>query len=141
MSFYSLIYVSQATRPMSGDDLKAILTKSHENNHKRDVTGILLYHNERFMQVLEGDQGVVQGLYRKISADPRHKAARIVYQRPVKQRTFGEWKMGFRDLGDLATDDLPGYSDFLTKPLDAVSLYKNPDRTMMFLQLFRDQAG
>ena len=141
MSLYSLIYVSRAAYPMSGDDLKAILQKSHTNNRTRNVTGMLLYRDERFMQVLEGNESDVMALYRTIAADKRHRGVYIVYQRPVKERTFHEWEMGFHDMEGITADDLPGYTDFLSQPLDTESLYDDPTRTMMFLQLFRDRVG
>jgi len=67
-----LVYVSSATLPFSGEDLRALLATCRENNAELGVTGMLLYKDGNFMQVLEGDEQAVRGLYARIAADPRH---------------------------------------------------------------------
>ncbi len=65
---FFLVYVSSATRPFSGEDLRALLATCRKNNAELGVTGMLLYKDGNFMQVLEGDEEAVRGLYEKIPA-------------------------------------------------------------------------
>ncbi len=65
-------YLSAATRPMSTDEVLALLRQCLANNEANDVTGLLIYNNETFLQTLEGDEQIVDELYRKIQKDPRH---------------------------------------------------------------------
>ena len=76
---FFLTYVSTATRPFSKADLSELMVKSHENNTRLDLTGMLLYTDGNFMQVLEGEEGDVRTLYEKISDDPRYKRAIVMH--------------------------------------------------------------
>ena len=48
-----LIYISTATHSLNDDELKEILVKSQENNLRDGLTGMLLYGEETFVQLLE----------------------------------------------------------------------------------------
>ena len=50
------------------------------------------------MQVLEGEESVVLGLYSRIKRDPRHRGVLTLLQGPVPDRQCPDWSMGFRDL-------------------------------------------
>ena len=50
-----LIYASSATKAMSQDELKALLAKARTNNQRDNITGMLLYNDGNFLQVLEGE--------------------------------------------------------------------------------------
>ncbi len=65
---FFLVCVSSATRPFSGEDLRALLETCRKNNAGSGVTGMLLYRDGKFMQVLEGDEGTVRALYEGIAA-------------------------------------------------------------------------
>ncbi|MCK6375779.1 MAG: BLUF domain-containing protein, partial [Zoogloea sp.] len=54
-----LIYVSSAARLLDEQALRAILESSVRHNTPQAVTGMLLYANGAFMQVLEGDEAAV----------------------------------------------------------------------------------
>ena len=86
---WQLIYTSHATDAFSETELGAILAASHANNPPQGLTGILLYSDGRFIQVLEGARDAVEALYERIKADPRHEAVRRVITREVPQRGFG----------------------------------------------------
>jgi len=94
-SMIQLVYISAARFEMSADDLHALLAKARENNHRLDVTGMLLYHERSFIQALEGDEATVMGLYEKIARDPRHSSIEILLKLRIEQRNFGQWRMGF----------------------------------------------
>lgn len=51
---YHLIYTSYAIEPFDEAKLIELLKKARENNRLLDITGMLLYVNGKFMQVLEG---------------------------------------------------------------------------------------
>ncbi len=40
---FFLVYVSSATRPVSGEDLRALLETCRKNNAELEITGMLLY--------------------------------------------------------------------------------------------------
>ena len=69
---YQLVYVSTATEPFSSEELTRLLETSRKNNTADGVTGMLLYHDGNFFQVLEGDRDAVIGVFRRVERDPRH---------------------------------------------------------------------
>ena len=133
-----LIYVSSAVNLMTQDELITILKKSRENNAKLDVTGMLLYHEGNFMQVLEGEEDAVMALYHKIAQDPRHHMVMRIATRPIKARNFAEWEMGFTNLRDVNPDMLEGFSKYLSEPLNSETFSENPSLAYAFLQSFKE---
>ena len=134
---FFLTYVSTATRLFSKADLSELMTKSHENNARLGLTGMLLYKDGNFMQVLEGEEGDVRALYEKISDDPRHKGAMVLQQGYLKERQFPEWSMGFRDLDSPEVRDTLGYSEFLNTPLTGQEFSADPTRSQKLLLTFK----
>jgi len=116
MSLYCLVYTSVSTQKMSDDDLKIILEKSRIKNQKANVTGMLLYLDPYFIQVLEGDREIVDGIFNTISQDSRHHKVSIIYRQPLDKRYFSNWSMGFNKIDDDDLENLDGFSDFLQHP-------------------------
>ncbi len=104
MSINQLVYISQATRKMSAEELSAILNTAKTNNASIDVTGSLFYNGGWFLQVLEGPIATLSKLYKKIELDPRHKNSRILYNEPATFRTFSRWTMNMTNLDDRQAD-------------------------------------
>ena len=72
-----------------------LLEHARRNNEKAGVTGMLLYKDGNFMQVLEGEERVVQALSAKIGRDPRHEKMVTLLEGPLAEREFSDWSMGF----------------------------------------------
>ena len=134
----NLIYASSATHLMSNDELMDLLHTSHKNNAIMDITGILLYKDGNFLQVLEGEEADVMALYQKIGRDLRHHHVSMISNRTVQERHFGDWQMGFVNLDEINPAEIPGYSEFLKTPLDAREFFDNPGFAHRFLQVFKD---
>jgi hypothetical protein len=133
---YSLTYVSSATRPFTEAQLIATLETSVKNNARDLVTGMLLYKDGNFMQVLEGVEDAVLRTHERISRDPRHMGLITLLQGPVERRQFPTWSMGFKRLaGPLL--DVEGYSEFLETPLTAEAFGAKPDRASVLLRSFK----
>lgn len=133
----TLIYGSNATRNLSDAELVDILSKSHKNNLTLDVTGMLLYHDGNFLQVLEGDEQVVTDLYDRILRDPRHENLLTYIKQPIKERVFGKWEMGFIDVGKIGAENIPGYTTFINDP-DHNTKLENASYAYAFLNVFRE---
>ena len=90
-----LVYTSTAIQPMPKSKLYKILVDSRVSNKLADVTGLLVYVDGTFLQVLEGEQEMVSNLLDKISKDPRHTDVKVVYKTGVERRTFNDWQMAY----------------------------------------------
>ncbi|MFK7797265.1 MAG: BLUF domain-containing protein [Aureispira sp.] len=97
-TLYNLVYVSTRHASCADKELQYILTKSRLHNHANDITGILLYSNNRFLQYLEGDKDTIWSLYKHIHNDKHHRQVALLYHNPIQERVFPSWQMGYRDL-------------------------------------------
>lgn len=134
---YFLIYASAATEPFSPAQLFDLLEKCHTNNTNLGVTGMLLYKDGNFIQLLEGEEQVVHKLYNKISEDSRHLGIINFLQGFENERQFPEWSMGFRDLSAEEEIDVPGYSEFLNTRFTSEEFAANPTRAQKLLLMFK----
>jgi hypothetical protein len=107
-----VIYSSAAVAPFNERELAQLLMHARGNNTRLGVTGMLLYEAGSFLQVLEGDEAVLENLLQRIGLDKRHKRVITLLRREVDVRHFGDWAMGFVSPKYL-THKVPGYSDYL----------------------------
>jgi hypothetical protein len=107
-----VIYISSATRLMSDDDLSLLLNQARKNNRYLNLTGMLLYCEGSFIQVLEGHKDTLENLFAKILRDPRHRNCQLLLRNPIETRLFEDWYMGFKSVSQQQFEDLPGYVDF-----------------------------
>lgn len=135
----SLIYVSSAKRLFSDEELLQLLQQSRDKNAGLAITGMLLYKDGNFMQVLEGPEKAVRELYATISNDQRHHGVICLLEENVVERQFPDWTMGFRNLAYVNVNEVPGYSDFLGEPLNSPLLRTNPTRAQKLLLMFREK--
>lgn len=110
---HEVIYTSLETEPFDTPSLERLLDRSRERNRPAGITGMLLYHEGEFLQVLEGPEQAVQDTFNRIAADPRHTNIQVIIRRPVVARSFDHWSMGFVRLDLPALASQPGFSDLL----------------------------
>jgi hypothetical protein len=116
MELVTVAYLSYATREMSDQDLKDLLVKARAKNRKDNITGMLLYRDKVFLQVLEGEQEIVEAMLKVICNDPRHHNVTVIYRTGIGQRAFADWQMGFNYVDEKVLREVEGYSNFLAKP-------------------------
>jgi hypothetical protein len=92
---YQIIYSSQATAAMSLTDLEEILVDARTGNERRNVTGVLVYVDGVFLQILEGEKEALRGLMRSIASDSRHTAVKVFHEAEVDGPTFKSWRMAY----------------------------------------------
>ena len=134
---FFLIYASSATKPFTSPELLVLLEKCQVNNARREVTGMLLYKDGNFLQLLEGEEETVHDLYNKIAADPRHQGIITFLQGFENERQFPDWSMGFRDLNLDRKIDNPGYSEFLNTRFTGEEFSSNPTRAQKLFLMFK----
>jgi hypothetical protein len=105
-------YVSREAPGLTSDKLLALVSQCHRDNPDKGLTGMLLHGNGTFLQVLEGDDHVVDTLIGAIAADPRHIDMKIVRREPVTRRQFADWSMGFERVTDESLKGVSGLHDF-----------------------------
>ncbi len=96
---------------MAHDSLLDILTVSRKNNSAKNLTGMLLYGEGTFVQVLEGEPEVIQQTYDAICKDTRHKDLIVITINDIDKRNFPDWSMGFRTINHDILKEFEGFKD------------------------------
>lgn len=107
-----LVYASVATQPFSSQELTALLEKSRAANERAGITGMLLYAEGSFFQVLEGEPSAIDAVVAKIHSDPRHTNLIVIIREPIPRRSFDEWSMGFSRVSPAELAHIAGLNDF-----------------------------
>ena len=123
---HQLIYLSSAAVKFTEDELKALLLKARENNSALQLTGMLLYIDGNFIQVLEGDKIKIRTLFETISSDPRHKSILKLLEKSIVERNFSDWTMGFKSLTMEEASELSGYKN-LRRDIFQVDNFKDSE--------------
>ena|SRR6056300_797189 len=109
---HQLVYVSKSQS--SWDDLKTVefLKRIRAKNHAKGVTGMLLFYNQSFLQILEGRPEVLSQLFATICTDPRHSQVVTILEKPIAKRQFPDWSMGFEHVSAEKLQSVEGFNDF-----------------------------
>lgn len=110
-----LAYTSIASHHMDHDELLALLAQSRKNNFHTDITGMLLYMEGCFFQVIEGQPNQLEMLFEKIAKDPRHHDVMKLILEPIEARCFNNWSMGFQQITKEDLNSITGLTDFLDR--------------------------
>jgi hypothetical protein len=108
------IYSSTATPLFRDDGIEELLAQARVANAQADITGILLYVDRGFFQVLEGHPLRVDETFAKIGRDPRHNRVTRIISEPIKCRSFSQWTMGFPKLETRELQSIIGANDFFS---------------------------
>lgn len=137
MPHYFLIYVSIASDDLSREALLEILRHSRVNNARDDITGLLLYKERSFMQLLEGSEAAVCATFGRIARDTRHRDPAVLLEGETPERDFADWSMGFHDLDDDVARSTPGFSPFLEAKFSVFEFASDPSRAHQLFRIFR----
>ena len=75
--------------------LRALQAEAIAKNAAARLSGALAHDDLWFVQVLEGEEAVVNATFDRILRDRRHANVSIVSKSLVPTRLFGDWSMGF----------------------------------------------
>lgn len=133
-----IVYVSTSVPPFTEDGLVDLLSRARQRNQGLGITGMLLYKDGNWLQVLEGKMASVQDMYQRIRGDVRHQDVTAVVEEGISDRLFEQWSMGFRNLSAGDPDAIPGFTDFMMRGYTRRGFKPDPSGCMEILQLFRD---
>ena len=129
------VYTSKASPSFEEHAIPGLLEAARSNNAKRGITGMLLYVDGNFFQVLEGNEAAVTEVFDHIRADPRHVRVTQIIREPLFERAFSEWTMGFSNVALTEVKSRIGENDFFTNATCLQQL--SPGRARKLLNAFR----
>ncbi len=88
-------YMSESYIPTAEADgiITDIVAEAQLRNITEGITGILFYHDGKFIQLIEGYENALRGLVERIARDPRHGDLHFFLDETVLHRSCAEWSM------------------------------------------------
>ena len=129
---YTLCYVSSCKETLTVKDLEHLFLVNKRNNTEHNVSGILIYNNGNFLQILEGEENMVKSLFKKITRDPRHRNLIPLINNPIDERIFHDYDSGFIHFEDpKRRNELHNYIGWLKE-----AEVKNVDKVVRIVENF-----
>lgn len=94
MNLRTIVYASSAAPNLTVGDLEHILSDARRFNAEQGVTGVLLHHDDSFMQCFEGPSQAVAAVYARIRRSRQHTGIVEMLDEPIAQRSFEGFDMG-----------------------------------------------
>ena len=135
MSFYKLVYASKFKPGIDPSELAKIHLLAGRNNKKNDITGVLIFGNDYFLQYIEGTSEALNTLYSKVINDPRHEDVRLLDYSAIPERLFEKWAMKLFML----TEENLKIAENLTQTKDYNPQKMNGATALKFIQTFLTQ--
>jgi len=136
---FQIAYVSSAVAKFTRPQLCELLERSRAKNDRLEITGLLLYQDGNFMQVVEGPEAKVRELYHTVSQDPRHRDVFTLLEENLPERGFPNWAMAFHDVDHDGAITIPGFSDFLKSPWTRSDVAAKGDKARKLLAGFKER--
>ena len=92
---HALVYQSRADERLTDTELEVILIGSRVRNARRGITGVLLKHDDRIVQYLEGERAAIDRTFEAIAGSSLHRDVTVVGRADGVVRAFDRWHMGF----------------------------------------------
>ena len=140
-----IIYVSTAVGTPAEEDLENLLLVARACNLRDGISGLLLYHDRTFMQVLEGPSSAVAATYCRIKRNGSHYRIQELVNKDVDQRIFPDWSMAFARPGREPDDSRSGRRSF-SSVISQLHPARDEDAgtarlVLNYLAMFRDVRG
>ena len=108
---HRLIYLSSAVGVLRADELDRILLRSKASNSGAGITGLLLFHEGSFLQMIEGPAAGVTSLMQKIRRDRRHSGIIVLQSEPCAERIFPDSPLHYVAPRNLSQGEKQAFSD------------------------------
>ncbi|UTW56029.1 BLUF domain-containing protein [Kordiimonas sp. SCSIO 12610] len=92
---YRLVYLSSYIGVASEEGLKEIFDVASRNNARDNITGLLIFYEGNFFQVIEGEADKVNACFKRIESDRRHRLPTRLSVQDVESRVFDSWEALF----------------------------------------------
>jgi len=111
---YAICYVSNISENIDENEVDNILLDSQRNNKEKDITGVLLYSDGNFFQILEGEEQKVKDLFSVIKEDSRHKGILTIFQKKIMKFTYDGYVSDFVTAKTKLREDVQQYMKHIT---------------------------
>jgi hypothetical protein len=92
-----IAWSSVPSSSFSAARLGEIVAPARWNNKANDVSGMLLYTGTHFLEILEGEESVLNEMWSRLVLDDRHASLVRIGDEACNERRFADWKMAYAD--------------------------------------------
>ncbi|WP_109438734.1 MULTISPECIES: BLUF domain-containing protein [Aquimarina] len=92
---YIISYVSTVNPDISNSDISELMDYVSSHNNAINITGILIYSEGNFFQILEGKEELVKMMFERIKKDSRHYNIIKMLDKEIKKTSFTEYHSSF----------------------------------------------
>lgn len=91
----SILYISVADPELVSDDIYQLVGNAQQRNQADNISGIMLYNGSNFLQLIEGEDSMIDSCFDRIVKDPRHDGVAILREEVCTVREFPMWAMRY----------------------------------------------
>ena len=102
---------------------------------------MLLHCDGSFIQAIEGPKAQVMDLINVIRKDLRHNRMAVLFEGPIKTRSFSQWSMGFNRPSQEELAGIEGYTPYLEVGDDPQAIKNYSSVAIKLLAAFRELSG
>ncbi|WP_372756753.1 BLUF domain-containing protein [Mariniflexile sp.] len=110
----TICYTSKYTEDISTFNLEMLFHKTRLNNNNFNIKGVLVAKNNRFFQILEGPETILDALYFSIKKDTRHHEINEVLNTYISEYSFENFGTGYNTIQRI--ESLFGLQSYLSSP-------------------------
>ncbi|MGJ8527056.1 BLUF domain-containing protein [Maritalea sp.] len=131
---FQIIYASLAVKELDQDNMRDLLQIARKNNSSVNVGGMLVYHDDCFLQVLEGPRIAVEAIFKRVSTDPRHTNVNLLLKCEIVDAEFSDRSMACIN-ADGENKSIEGYVNYLEQLEEQVQV---DTRALRVLRRFKN---
>jgi len=86
--FLTISYISNASDKLTVEDVEALMVDVKIFNDENNIKGILIYSDNTFFQIIEGEYHQILSLFERIKKDIRHYGILKILERKCDQSRY-----------------------------------------------------
>ncbi len=91
---YTFVYCSRAAEGVDDVEVGRIVEAAQRRNLARGITGVLVFGNGVFFQLIEGSAAEIRKLIATLQCDPRHcDVVSLDWSEERRERLYPDWEM------------------------------------------------
>ena len=110
-ALHRIVYMSTAVGVLRAEELDRIYLRAKSGNARAGITGLLLFYEGAFLQMLEGPPAGVMSVAERIRKDRRHSGMITLEARAIEERAFADSPMHFVAARNLSSGEKQAFSD------------------------------
>ncbi len=92
---YAIVYLSTASEDLEEEVIENILKSSKTWNNQNDITGLLLFSEGSFFQIIEGEKNTISELFENIKEDDRHHNIMQIFGKDIHKDAYDGYDSDF----------------------------------------------